>query len=142
WQSERVPLMVQGGSQPARQVPIIRDKEGIVRAYLATSSDFVARDLKATLTLRVGGVTSTFDSSKRVQGDSLDSDLASTFDFSLDASQVALDSALAVEIREVGASTPVARYPAQGLAPINGHGIGTKPATMTIVLVPIVINGI
>jgi len=142
FQSVKVPLMEQLFEVTDRRVQVVSNRPGLLRVYVNPSPSWLARLVRARLTLASDGdveMPQVFDQTLLVLGESSDGALVSTFNFDISAELVSESSAYSVELFETdpcaAIAEPVAgaRFPATGL-----QSLGVYPASkLKVELVPI-----
>ncbi|GMV13070.1 MAG: hypothetical protein AMXMBFR56_12940 [Polyangiaceae bacterium] len=139
YQAVKVPLM-QNWSEPARNAPIIVDREGVFRVFVNPESGYQAREIIARVEL-AGGATGSFDGKAYIGGPSSDTDPNSTIQVSIPPGTIKPNTTYTVSLLEAaqGQSFPGASDKAKyGAVNLGAQGSGV----FNVMLVPIVINGI
>ncbi len=94
------------GAPVDSDVPVISDREALVRVFLDPDPGFVTRDLRVSLVLQNGSGPITRARIGRVSGPSSDADRNSTFEFVVDASELTGVTELRVAVTEADVETP------------------------------------
>jgi hypothetical protein len=88
FQGVKISVWKNGSAVGSRNAPVVIDRPGLVRVYVAPQSGWSAKSVTAQLTLTTGGSSQTFSDTKSPSGASSDATLGSTFDFDLPASAI------------------------------------------------------
>jgi len=135
WQALRIPLALHGASV-SPNAPIVRNKEGIVRVYVAPEAGFRARPL--SVLLEWGSLA--FESKKAILSPSRDAEFSTTFNFPLDGSRVVAGVSYSVTLRDELDGQILDRFPSSGRSPL-GVSTTTVASQLELVVVPIVVAG-
>lgn len=137
-QTLEVPLMADGIELGAdeRPLPLIAEKSSIFRAYVQLEPGFVARPLQGVLDLKVGNATHSLVSQLTLSQSSRADELATTFSFAIEPSDLTAASSYRVRVLEAD-TTPLVRFPESGYLPLGAQAM--QP--LEIVLVPFVVGG-
>ena len=140
WQALRVPLELKGANVPPN-APLIVNKGGILRVYVAPDEGFQARPLSALL--EFGGPTTAqpFESKKLIRGASVDGQFTSTFNFPLDASAVLPNSSYSVTLSDSSDGQVLDRFPKAGRADLGVVSVSPSNA-LQLMIVPLTVAGI
>ncbi len=137
WQTLRVPLEL-NGADVAPNAPIVANKDGILRVYVAPSARFQARALSVELSFGSAGNTAPFTSTKLIRGASEHSEFGSTFNFPIDATRIVPGASYAVHLLDGEGGPELDRYPASDVSRLSVASAGT----LHVVLVPLVVGGV
>jgi hypothetical protein len=140
FQTVKVPL-VKGGAPASSLAPLVAQRATMLRVYVTPEAGWIAKPVKATLTLDTGGQRSTYDATLSPATASTDGDLSSTFNFDLPAAAISETTTFSVALRDPatmaappGPAPRTSRHPADGsLAPLRARSSGGQ---LKIVLVP------
>jgi len=130
-----------GVDGPGRNAFIPGRRNLLIRAYVDVPDDWTARALEARLTLSGGGVDKVLTQTVTITEDSLDSDIASTFYWGVEAVDVVAGLKYQVELFEAAPGAemlPEAAVPA--ISPLEGSayvGVEADLAELRVVLVPV-----
>jgi hypothetical protein len=130
--------LVKNGADVAPNAPVVADREALVRVWLAPESAWTPRAVEAELAVGNGTSSRTATAVTEVSAASVDSELASTFTFSLRASEVSDTTTLSVVLDDATAHTPLDRWPQQGEHELN---TSSSNGPFTVTLVPLIANG-
>ena len=137
YQAVEVTLM-RDGVEPGLNAPIVAEREALVRVWLAPDPAWTARSVEAELAVGNGANSRTATSVREVSAASVDADLASTFTFTLRASEVSDTTTLSVTLRDAADQSVLARWPsADAYALVTASSNGP----FVVTLVPVVANG-
>ncbi len=101
YQGVQIDLMVEGEAPEDGQAPIVADREALVRVFVEPPDDFDSR--KVTAVLRVdGGKEHIVEDTFKVETSSDETDLDSTFNFSINAAWMSPGMTMSLELRESG----------------------------------------
>lgn len=119
FQGPKVSLEVSGAKNATRRAPVVVGREGMLRVYVTPATDWVARDVVATLALTSGGAKKTLTAKMNVAKPSSDAALDSTFNFDLAADAIAADTTYSVSLKTdpgqtSGGGSEDAQYPKDG----------------------------
>lgn len=143
YQAVESSLMRQGVAiDPAsRTVPVVQERDAMLRAFLDVDSGWETREVSVRLHLTTDGEEYTFFQTKELSGDSINANLASTFNIDVAAELIGPDTSYAVEIVECTTPPPGsssgARFPAEGQQPLSPQQTGP----VKIVFVPLIHDG-
>jgi hypothetical protein len=135
--------IVKGTAKATPGVPLVAQRDALVRVYVKPSSSYEPRSLKAVLRLvdADGTPLKAITDTKKLSAASTDESLASTFDFEVPGSSLPLGVQFAVAITDETAD-PIdegedshARYPADGSE--TSLGVKSSGPSLRIVIVPI-----
>ena len=139
FQTVKIGLM-KGGSAVTPKPPVVADRAGLVRVYLAPQSGWSPHVIQAQLLLDSGGVVTPYPVDATPSGASTEASLASTINFEIPANVFKTDTKFSVALHEkTGPKTSVTTSPAQW--PNDGSeaslGVVSTGAQIHIVIVPI-----
>lgn len=140
YQGTRVQLAAQGGAS-LRTVPVVQGRPGLVRVFVAPQAGFQAREISAELVWARGDGTepTTYAESMRVVAASNESQLGTSFDFTLSAEDMTGNARWSVALRETticakGTPSALAATPADGeMLELGAQAI----SGLKVVLVPV-----
>jgi hypothetical protein len=138
-QSLEISLMRAGSAVPTsqRRVPLLAGKRALVRGFVTLQPDFASRELIGVLDLKSPGASDTFVDRRVISMSSLQTELGSTFQFTVEARD--LEQATGYRLRVLDTDkTPLVRFPERGYA-----SLGAEPRQgFNVMLVPMVANGV
>ena len=137
-QTHELPLMEAGAvvATEQRPAPLVAGKRAMVRAFVDVEPGFEKRPLIGVLDLKTQQVTRTLVSRLTLGQSSLQDDLTTSFDFSVDARDLSASSTYRVRVLEED-TTPLARFPSEGYLEIDAKPL----APLELVLVPFISGG-
>ena len=130
YQTVRVGLVADGAKLETRNAPVIANRPGMIRVFVTPTPDWKQREVIAELHMFAGGAELPLVTLKKtVRRASKEEDLATTFNFQLDAATLTTDLSWSVVLRDI------TTYPADG----NAEDLGASAATeiVRIKLVPV-----
>jgi hypothetical protein len=130
--------LAQGGADVAPNAPIIADREALVRVWLEPGVAWQPREVEAELAIGNGTASRTATVVTPVNAASVDAELASTFTFTLRASEVSDATTLSVTLSDGALHTPFDRWPERGEHSLN---TSSSQGPFTVTLVPVTVNG-
>jgi hypothetical protein len=136
--------VVSGGSWVGSPVaPVVQGKDAFVRMFVEPLSGYAPHGVLGVLTLRNGSEVTRLEARLTPRAASLDSDLTSSFNFTVPASALTADTTLSASIVEEKCNperkdNPSARFPKTGSQALKPAGIGT----LRVVLVPVRIGSL
>ena len=142
FQSVKVPLMEQMFEVTDRRAQVVSNRPGLLRVYVNPSPSWLARTVRARLTLADDNGSEkpqVFDQTQLVLDESSDAALISTFNFDVPAQLLHETTAYSVQLFETdpciafSASATDVRFPATGLQPLRVNS-GSK---LKVEIVPI-----
>lgn len=98
FQGPKAPLMSAGAKASGKAKAIV-GRPGIFRVYVTPASDWIPRDVVATLVLTSGGVKKSFSDKKAPAAASTDDKLDSTFNFDIPSDVIAADTTYEVSLK-------------------------------------------
>jgi hypothetical protein len=146
FQAVEIPLMVNGEAVVTRKAKIVQNKDALLRIHVVTQSDWAPRAVQAVVDLTSSAGAIAADDTKTIQSDSVDGDLASTFNVHIAGQYLTADAvyrASLVEIAGAGGQpsdagdSSKARWPEGDMAPLEAKGLG---GGLQIVIVPVPYN--
>lgn len=138
-QAVKVPIVTKGALVTKRNAPIVANRTGLLRVYVAPTAGFAAREVTCELRLAVGEKKlPVMREKKRISAASTDAALESTFNFEIPAASLAdgttFKLALTTDDGEVTEGASDAQFPKDGSAADLGLDSSGK---LRIVVVPI-----
>jgi hypothetical protein len=129
-QTVQVGIMLNGEAvaTSARNTDLVPGRETVFRVFVTPGSGWSARELSARVTIVNGTTSDEFYAKKTVSGASSVGDASSTFQVTVPAEKLALDSTYHVELVECGAAGTgdmgEPRFPADGDSPVGARDTG------------------
>ncbi len=139
WQALRVPLELEGTAVAQLNAPVILNKGGILRVFVAPDARFEARQLSAVLEVGPSGVVTPVTSKKLIRVASSNDDFTTTFNFPLEREQVVAGASYSITLRDEAQGEIFDRYPRTGREALGATSISPSN-TLQIVVVPIIVN--
>jgi hypothetical protein len=132
-------VLMQGGNREKPNAPIIAERELLVRAWIEPGEDWEARTVAAELTLERPSATRNVNVTQQIDARSEDGELDSTLNFTIRATDVTEETAIAITVREATApNAELIRWPERSEEPLNAS---SSQGPLEIVLVPLVVGG-
>jgi hypothetical protein len=126
-----------------RAAPIVQGKKALVRVFVTAQEGWQPRRVNGVLTLDNGTGPKYLVDDFRPEGDSKDTDAASTLNFDVDAADIGPNTQFSISITEqecsddLGTAAAV-RFPTQGMQALGAEHIGK----LRVVVVPVKVNGL
>ncbi len=138
YQTVKVPLVQAGSWDDTRKVPVVQGKAGLIRVFVEPDPTFSPHAVRAVLALDNGIPSPPLEATLIPRVRSSDSDLETTFNFPIAASQIGPDTALRVALIEPVCApnrvdNPAARFPLDGAQPLKAARIDP----LRVMLVPV-----
>ncbi len=122
-----------------RNAPVVQGRQALMRVFVAPGGGFSSRTIVGRLSI-TGANDQTVN--KSVSGASSQSNLGSTFNFTIPAAQMTGSTKFAVRLEEASGSTKGtvngATYPASGTASMSAE---STHGAFKVIVVPVVMNG-
>ena len=124
-----------------RKVPVVQDRDAMVRVFVKTKAGFNNRQLSARISIDNGGTVKTYFNKLQVTGNSSQSNLGSTFRIEVPGRSITANSKYYVEIVECGTVPTTAvgnvRFPTS-----NFRALDAKPTgVIKVVFIPVKHDG-
>lgn len=127
--------LMQNGADAGNKVPIVANRDAVMRLFLAADGTYDGQPIVARLT--IDGVADVMEQNVNVNGNPQDNQLGSTLNFDIPAASVLPGFKFRVDLLQpaigLKAPSPGGHYPADGFANTNAQSVGQ---TLKIVLVP------
>jgi hypothetical protein len=135
YQTVKVPVMDSGApiTTDKRTTDIVTGRPTMFRLSVALDAGFSARQLSARVTVNNGSTAAQYFVKQAVSKDSVETDSASTFQVSVPAQQVTVDTHFSAELVECATGTGTlgsARYPKTGDAELDARHTGGLKVTI------------
>lgn len=147
YQVVKVPLLrdgvwIQQGAGSLDELPVVRGKRTLVRAFVERLPGPAEQTVRAVLTVHSGTQQKRHVVTRTVLADSREETLESTFNFELEGAEIRSDTALSLQLEQPSCAGPSgspsqARFPEQGAQAL--HTLAVNP--LKVVIVPVRING-
>lgn len=123
------------GGAPANGVPVIADRQALLRIFTSTDGGYDGAPVIARVWTDDAGPP--LEVKQVLGGQSSDNDLSSTLNLDLEGARIQLGSKMRIELRQAsgaGAANPGARWPSEGSASLPVESAGDA---LRVMLVPI-----
>ncbi|MFT3926407.1 MAG: M66 family metalloprotease [Myxococcales bacterium] len=138
YQAVKIPLFAEEEWVTDRPAPVVQNKQALVRLFIKPLTGYAPHEVLGILTLTNGSEMTMLEAKLTPRSASVESDLESTFNFSVPAAALGTNTEISASVVEVKCDPKRkpnlrARTPSSGSEPLDATEIGT----LRLVLVPV-----